>query len=158
MGRRGGAFFQIPQDVVSHVEKRVYVFIILSRFNHRALISFSSSSPPSPQPHITGGPVWRPGLSKGMGMVPTSCSASCSEVKLKYVKSTGTRVIITLLRNRSPIVAVGLRVSPVGNTDPFFWKRTAVSQLGTTGSLEEALCQDCYHEGGSRVVPGPPQE
>lgn len=34
---------------------------------------------------------------------------------------------------------MGLCVYPVGSTDPFFWKTTAVSQLRTTGVLEEDL-------------------
>lgn len=59
-------------------------------------------------------------------MVFIFCLVSCFEVKFKYVKSIGIRVIIILFRNRSFIVVVGFRVFFVGNIDSFFWKRIVV--------------------------------
>lgn len=37
-------------------------------------------------------PVWRPNLSKGMGMAPTSHLASCSEVKANTIRKKSSNV------------------------------------------------------------------
>lgn len=135
----------------------VYLLFQATSITRRLFPSLLPPSQPS-APMSHGGPSLEAQPLQGDGHGPHfSHLASCSGVKANTIRKKSNNVSYNCSETDVIEVVVGPCVYSVGNTGPFFWRKTAVTQLRTTGFLEEDLSPSCYHDGGSRVVPGPPQ-